>query len=199
MGRGAGSGWRFSADFWWRAVSRLACLVASRAVLTWRAGRWGLILPASPTGPPPCPPAIPSRHAALRVGCAGQQMVDPAFGASFARVLFQGVSRPVSACSVRRTAHPERAQRNNGHPLFGRIASNATPPRPTANQGHIRRITAAVVKMRTAALAPACPPRPITDMNPEQTLQSTEELAAILMQQNRMFQMASPPKLHLAA
>ena len=79
------------------AVSCLACLVASHAVLTWRAGEGGgLILPAlaksAPTLPsPPRQPAIPARLAALRVGA--QTEMQGFFGFSAAS-FFQPLCLP---------------------------------------------------------------------------------------------------------
>jgi hypothetical protein len=65
---------------WWCAISWLACLVASHAVLTWRAGEGGC------AGRNACPRIPVQAH----TGSPGQ-----------------GVSRPtISARSVRRTAHP---------------------------------------------------------------------------------------------
>ena len=59
---------------WWlRAVSRLTCLVASHAVLTWRAGEGGgLILPALAKSAPtlPSPPRHPGTARCAACGCA---------------------------------------------------------------------------------------------------------------------------------
>jgi hypothetical protein len=62
--------------FAWRAaVSCLTCLVASRAVLTWRAGEGGgLILPALAKSAPTLP-SPPRHHGTARCaacGCAGR-------------------------------------------------------------------------------------------------------------------------------
>ena len=68
----------------WRAVSRLACVVASRAVLTWRAGEGGgLILPALAKSAPtlPSPPRHPGTARCAACGCAGRNAVTPHSGA----------------------------------------------------------------------------------------------------------------------
>ena len=102
----------------------LAVVVASHAVLTWRAGEGGASYSLrSPNRPPPSPahPAIPSRLAALRVGAQAEM-----------RVVFcprisvqahtgshgQGVSRSDNLCS-------QCAE--DGSPLE-RAQSAATPP-----------------------------------------------------------------------
>ena len=60
---------------WGHAVSRLTCLVASHAVLTWRAGEGGgLILPALAKSAPtlPSPPRHPGTARCAACGCAGR-------------------------------------------------------------------------------------------------------------------------------
>ena len=58
---------------WWRGVSRLTCLVASHAVLSWRAGEGGgLILPALAKSAPtlPSPPRHPGTARCAACGVA---------------------------------------------------------------------------------------------------------------------------------
>ncbi len=60
---------------WWRAVSRLTCVVASHAVLTWRSGEGGgLILPALAKSAPtlPSPPRHPGTARCAACGYAGR-------------------------------------------------------------------------------------------------------------------------------
>jgi hypothetical protein len=60
---------------WWRVVSCLDFVVASHAVLTWRAGEGGgLILPALAKSPPtlPSPPRHPGTARCAACGCAGR-------------------------------------------------------------------------------------------------------------------------------
>ena len=74
---------RFSADVCgavlaWRVVSRLAYVVASRTVLTWRAGEGGgLILPALAKSAPtlPSPPRHPGTARCAACGCEGRNAV----------------------------------------------------------------------------------------------------------------------------
>ena len=90
---------------WWRAVSRLTCVVASHAVLTWRAGEGGgLILPALAKSAPtlPSPPRHPgtARCAACGVGdrnagCFCPRIPVQAHTGSHG----QGVSRSDNLCS----------------------------------------------------------------------------------------------------
>ncbi len=130
---------------WLCAVSRLACVVASHAVLTWRAGEGGgLILPALAKSAPTLP--SPPRHPGT-ARCAACGYADRNAGCSFCPRIpvqaytgshGQGVSRSDNLCSQRaedgspleraqseatllRTAHhevtpPKRAERTNDTP-----------------------------------------------------------------------------------
>ena len=137
-------GWRL----WWCAVSRLAFVVACRAVLAVRAGEGGGLILAALTKSAPTLPS-PPRHpvtARCAAGGVGERNTDclllpgcivfltfrflacPRIPAqAHTGSTGQGVSRPtISARSVRRTAHP----------LNGRSAKQRHPnlDRPTYRQ-----------------------------------------------------------------
>ena len=126
-----GESCRFFAWFvWWLAVSRLTCVVASHAVLTWRAGEGGgLILPALAKSAPtlPSPPRHPGTarcaacgYAGRNAGCLSCSRVSPYSGQAHTGSHGQGVSRSDNLCS-------QCAE--DGSPLV-RAQSEVTPPQP---------------------------------------------------------------------
>ena len=118
----------FSAD-----VSRLTCLVASHAVLTWRAGGAGASysLRSQNRPHPPQPPAIPSRLAALRVGSEVKRNTNPPhFGCRRTRVRTARVSRSDNLCSQCAEDGSCMAETQN---------SNAAQNRQTTNQQSLHR------------------------------------------------------------
>jgi len=126
---------------WWRAVSRLAFVVASHAVLTWRAGEGGgLILPALAKSAPTLP--SPPRHPGT-ARCAACRYADEKCSGSLAPRCIVGPFIPFSVCpripvQAHTGSHGQGVSRSDnlcsqcaedGSPLE-RAQSEVTPPNP---------------------------------------------------------------------
>ena len=136
-------GWRL----WWRGVSCLTCLVASHAVLTWRAGEGGgLILPALAKSAPtlPSPPRHPGTARCAACGGAGRNACSRIPVQAHTGSHGQGVSRSDNLCSqCAEDGSPlVRAQGEVTQLMLGRARptnttstkEQATPPQPSQSQ-----------------------------------------------------------------